>query len=84
MSCKRTPCPDCPYRESSPLRYESESIIALLEADHEPRCHRALGVMWGILEVPPTPENRCLGYDAWSAGEEGFVLPRTADTPHSL
>ena len=35
--------------------------------------------MWGIFEEHPTPENRCLGYDAWMTGEEGFILPRTAE-----
>jgi hypothetical protein len=81
MSATRGPCPDCPYRESSSLCYDPDSIIALLDTAQEPRCHKALGVMWGIFEEHPTPENRCLGYDTWNAGEEGFTLPRTAGLP---
>ena len=48
-----------------------------MECPAIPRCHEALRVRWGILEVPPTIENRCLGYEAWKEGVEGFTRPRT-------
>jgi len=60
MSKLSQPCPECSFRESSPLEYDEDAQEALSDGC-APSCH-SLGAMSSIfMETAPT-ENRCLGY----------------------
>lgn len=74
----RKVCAHCPFRDSKEAFLYEPDGLAKLEAGEIPRCHDAGGRV-GLFERGQeiNDANRCLGHDAYRAGEPGFCLPRT-------
>ena len=68
-------CKNCPFREGSPLGYDSDAMEAL-EDGIEPSCHSLVGVDRIMREIPGT---RCEGYEAFCRGEPGYQSPNLVE-----
>lgn len=70
----KPPCPHCPFREASNIRYDADAMEALRDG-LEPRCHCVVG-MDSIFAAEPTELTACRGYLAWIEGQPGYREPR--------
>jgi len=76
----RKPCNACPFRIGSSFGYDDDALFALGGSD--PSCHQIVGSDQ-IFAKPATAQTRCVGYDRWEAGVEGFGFPTPAPMEQS-
>lgn len=70
----REPCHQCPFRNESPLAYDTDAMAALDEG-HEPSCHSVVGMDAVFHDFNPGDANRCIGFERWASDRAGFRKP---------
>jgi hypothetical protein len=74
----RLPCAQCPFRADSPLSYDADAIAAL-DDGYEPSCHSVVGLGVVFEDWNPDDAKRCVGYEHWANGDDGFMKPIHAE-----
>ncbi len=72
----RAPCATCPFWEHSKMLYDSDGLLAL-EDGYAPTCHMHTRMNIIFEDPHPGDSTRCVGYDRWLDGADGFIKPRT-------
>lgn len=78
----RPPCTECPFRHGSPMSYDADAIIALDEG-YEPACHLVVGLSVIFEDWNPDDSKRCIGYECYMNGVNGFRKPNVAMSNHA-